>query len=78
MAPRKECLIVAYKAWGYAGLRICRVALCGQEMEGYRAYVFVVFPVMHLAEVCCFHTLCRLAGHWFHGFFHALCHYAYG
>ena len=23
------CWIVAYRAWGYAGLRICRVALCG-------------------------------------------------
>ena len=24
-----KCWIVAYRAWGYAGLRICRVALCG-------------------------------------------------
>ena len=23
------CWIVAYRAWGYAGLRICRIALCG-------------------------------------------------
>ena len=33
------CWIVAYRAWGYAGLRICGVALCGYEMEGFRAYV---------------------------------------
>ena len=24
-----KCWIVAYRAWGYAGLRICRIALCG-------------------------------------------------
>ena len=25
----RACWIVAYRAWGYAGLRICRIALCG-------------------------------------------------
>ena len=25
----ERCWIVAYRAWGYAGLRICRIALCG-------------------------------------------------
>ena len=45
---------MAYRAWGYTSLRTCRVALCGYEMEEYQAYVFVVFTVMHLAEVLLF------------------------
>ena len=27
--PYCICWIVAYRAWGYLGLRICRIALCG-------------------------------------------------
>ena len=60
----------------FADMQSCAMRLGDGMVSG--IYVFVAFTAMHLAEVVLFHTLCRLAGHWFYGFFHTLCHYAYG
>ena len=48
-------------------------------MEGYRAYGFMIFTVMHPAEALFFsHPMPIGIRYWFHFFFYTLYHYAYG
>ena len=59
-----DCWIVAYRAWGYAGLRMQYAV---RRRKGFRHMFLWLSLLCTYQRFCCFHTLCRLAGYWFYG-----------
>ena len=58
------CWIVAYRAWGYAGLQMQYAV---RRRKGFRHMSLSLSRLCTYQKFCCFHTLCRLAGYWFYG-----------
>jgi len=61
-------------------MRMCMYAgICGWEIDGYRACGFVISGGLAFNSRLCFsHPMPVGIGYWFYGFFHNLCHLAYG